>query len=321
MSNNKIDISIIVPIYNTDKYLSRCIKSLISQTKRNIEFILINDGSTDDSEKIIKSYEDKRIKYYKNKNQGIGKTRNFGIKKSTGKYIMFVDSDDYISKECCEELFKKAEEENADLIVTDYYKDIEGQIQYFKLNDFKSSNVDEDTDLIYKINTGPCNKIYKRSLVIDSGAKFSEQYKYEDTVFVMRCVRYAQKICKINKAYYYYCIHSKSETTVRDERVFDILEVLKIVRSYYNDKKYRKSLNIFTMDILTNYTIQQRYQKDKKIRNRFIDACFDYMKGNIINYKNKIYYQNKSYLRRKIESSKIFTKIYCNIANKKTAGG
>ena len=85
------DISIIVPIYNAEKYLNKCLDSLLNQTKKELEFVLINDGSTDKTDSIIKSYNDKRIKYFKNKNQGIGKTRNFGISKSSGKYIMFLD--------------------------------------------------------------------------------------------------------------------------------------------------------------------------------------------------------------------------------------
>ena len=102
------DISIIVPIYNAEKYLNKCIKSLINQTKKELEFILVNDGSTDSSEEIIKTYKDKRIKYFKNKNQGIGKTRNFGIEKATGKYIMFLDSDDYLREDACQILYDKA---------------------------------------------------------------------------------------------------------------------------------------------------------------------------------------------------------------------
>ena len=90
------DISIIVPIYNAEKYLNKCLDSLLNQTKKELEFVLINDGSTDKTDSIIKSYNDKRIKYFKNKNQGIGKTRNFGISKSSGKYIMFLDNDDAI---------------------------------------------------------------------------------------------------------------------------------------------------------------------------------------------------------------------------------
>ena len=82
---NRKDVSIIIPIYNASKYLKRCLDSVINQTKTELEIILINDGSTDNSEEIIKEYKDKRIKYFKNKNQGIGKTRNFGITKATGK--------------------------------------------------------------------------------------------------------------------------------------------------------------------------------------------------------------------------------------------
>ena len=92
---NRKDVSIIIPIYNASKYLKRCLDSVINQTKTELEIILINDGSTDNSEEIIKEYKDKRIRYFKNKNQGIGKTRNFGITKATGKYIMFLDSDDF----------------------------------------------------------------------------------------------------------------------------------------------------------------------------------------------------------------------------------
>ena len=130
---NKIDISIIVPIYNAEKYLKKCLDSLVNQTKKELEFILINDGSTDKSEEIVKTYKDERIKYFKNKNQGIGKTRNFGIEKATGKYIMFLDSDDYFSSDACEILYKEAEKEKADLIVFDYYRVEKGQKQRIKV--------------------------------------------------------------------------------------------------------------------------------------------------------------------------------------------
>ena len=104
-----VDISIVVPIYNASKYLNKCLDSLVNQTKKELEFILVNDGSTDDSESIIKSYKDDRIKYFRRSNHGIGKTGNFGISKATGKYIMFLDSDDYLDLEACELLYKKIE--------------------------------------------------------------------------------------------------------------------------------------------------------------------------------------------------------------------
>ena len=132
------DISIIVPIYNAEKYLNRCIDSLVNQTKKELEIILINDGSTDSSEDIINSYKDSRIKHFSNKNQGIGKTRNFGLKKATGKYIMFCDSDDYLEKDTCEEMFKKIEEDNLDLVICDFFIETDqGKIKKEKLIDLK----------------------------------------------------------------------------------------------------------------------------------------------------------------------------------------
>ena len=88
-------VSLIIPIYNSSKYLKKCINSLVNQTLKDIEIILINDGSKDDSDKIIKEYKDKRIKYIRKQNEGIGKTRNLGIKEAAGEYIAYVDSDDY----------------------------------------------------------------------------------------------------------------------------------------------------------------------------------------------------------------------------------
>ena len=118
-------ISIIVPIFNAEKYINKCIDSLLNQTKKELEIILVNDGSTDNTENIIKNYKDKRIKYYKNKNQGIGKSRNFGITKATGKYIMFIDSDDYIEDNACELLFEKAEKDNLDIVICDFYREFD----------------------------------------------------------------------------------------------------------------------------------------------------------------------------------------------------
>ena len=116
------DISIIIPAYNAEKYMRKCLDSLIHQTKKELEFIIVNDGSTDSTEEIIKSYQDKRIKYFKNKNQGIGKTRNFGLTKATAKYILFLDSDDYLEKTACERLYQKIENDDLDVVICDFYK-------------------------------------------------------------------------------------------------------------------------------------------------------------------------------------------------------
>ncbi len=310
---SKADISIIVPIYNAEKYLRKCIDSLVNQTKKELEIILVNDGSTDSTEQIIESYKDERIKNYKNKNQGIGKTRNFGIEKATGKYLMFLDSDDFLEKDACEVLYNKAEINKLDIVICDFYKIYDnGNIEEEHQPSFKNTSLKDNPNILSE-NLAPWAKIYKRDLIVKNNIKFIENLKYEDAPFVLEALDKAKKIGKIDQCLNYYAIHDNSETTVRDKRVFDILKILDIIRKYFKNKEYiKESLDRLTVRIITNYTIQQRYQKDKKIATKFIDEAFDYMKKEVPDYKKNKYYQNRTFLKRTIEKNKLLTKIYCN---------
>ena len=306
------DISIIVPIYNAEAYLNKCIDSLINQTKKSIEIILVNDGSTDKSEEIIKSYKDKRIKYYKNKNKGIGYTRNYGIDKSNSKYIMFLDSDDYLDINACEKLFNKIEKDSSDVVVSDFIINHNGTEKIEVINDFKKTNLDKNSSIILDINLSPWNKIYSSKLIKDNNIRFPEDIKYEDVLFVLACLDKAKNISKLNKALNYYVVRDNSETKTYDKKVFDILEVVKRFRSYFNNK-YKEDVDKLTIKILTNYTIQQRYQINIKDAYKFIDDVFNYLKKEIPDYKNNKYYKNRSFLKRTIEKNKTLTKIYCYI--------
>ena len=308
---NKKDISIIVPIYNAEKYLNKCIDSIINQSKKELEIILINDGSTDNSETIIKKYNDKRIKYFKNKNQGIGKTRNFGIEKATGKYIMFLDSDDFLELNACEKMFEKAEKDKLDIVICDYYRYFDnGKKEKVKLPNFKNSSLKDNPNIICE-HLSPWAKIYKTDLLKNNNIKFVENLKYEDAPFVIETLDCAKKIGKINLPLNYYVIHEKSETTVRDEKVFDIIKIVDKIRKYAKNKSYLKQkIDKLTVRILTNYTIQQRMQEDKMVGMTFIDEAFAYLKKEVPDYKNNKYYENRSFIKRTIEKNKLLTKIY-----------
>lgn len=307
------DISIIVPIYNAEKYLHKCIKSLLNQTKKELEFILVNDGSTDSSEEIIKTYKDKRIKYFKNKNQGIGKTRNFGIEKATGKYIMFLDSDDYLREDACKILYDKAEEEKLDLVICNFYRveevDLEEKIT---ISEFKNTTLKENKNLLLDVNLAPWNKLYKSELIKKNNIKFVENLKYEDAPFVIEAMDKAKSIGQVTEYLNYYIIHKNSETTVRDKKIFDIIEIIDRIRKYFSKRKeYTEVVNKLSVRILTNYTIQQRVQEDEETAMTFIDRAFQYMEKNIPAYKDNKYYENRGYLRRTIEKNKVLSKIYC----------
>ena len=309
------DISIIVPIYNAERFIKKCIDSLLNQTKQELEFILINDGSTDNTESIIKKYTDKRIKYFKNKNQGIGKTRNFGISKAKGKYLMFIDSDDYIAENACEELYLKAKTSKADIVVCDFYKVYDNKkIEEIKLPSFKTTSLKDNPNILIDINLAPWNKLYKTSLIKENNIKFVEGIKYEDAPFVAEALDKSNKIAKLDKCLNYYVIHGNSETTVRDERVFDILKIVDLIRTYFKDKKYTKEVvDKLTVRIITNYTIQQRNQKVKKVGMKFIDEAFEYLKKEVPDYKHNKYYETRGIIRRTIEKNKLLSKIYCKM--------
>lgn len=308
------DISIIVPIYNAEKYLSRCIDSLLSQTKKELELILINDGSTDNSDAIIKGYNDSRIKYFKNDNNGIGKTRNFGIDNAIGKYIMFVDSDDYLDKDACKILFEKAERDTLDLVVCDFYR-VENDRSYVEhLEDFESCCLKDNPQLLLCVNLAPWNKLYNTRMIKDNDIKFIEDLKYEDAPFVCKVLDRSKRIGKVNKCLNYYVIHDNSETTIRDKKCFDILKIVDIIRNYFSGKEYIiDCLDKLTVKIITNYTIQQRVQLDKRTGMLFIDKAFYYLEENVPNYKENKYYESRGFFRRTIEKSRLLTKLYCSI--------
>ena len=308
----KSDISIIVPIYNAEKFIKKCVDSLINQTKTELEIILINDGSTDNTLKILKEYKDKRIKLFSNKNKGIGKTRNFGISKATSKYIMFCDSDDYYEPDICELMYNKAEKDNLDIVVCDFYKEYDsGKEETFKVASFDCTTLKENPSLIRTINLAPWNKIYRTELLKKNNILFEENLKYEDTPFVAKALDCANKIGKIDKCLNHYIVHEQSETTIRDRRCFDIIKIIDILRNYFKDKDYiKEELDKWTVRTITNYTIQQRDQIDKNVAKEFIDEAFNYLKKEVPDYKNNKYYENRNLLKKDIEKNKFLTKIY-----------
>ena len=306
-------LSIIVPVYNTSKYLEKCLDSLTNQSLKDIEIIVINDGSTDNSKDIINKYLGK-IVFIDKKNEGIGKTRNLGIKKAKGKYVMFIDSDDYITPFCAERMYERAVQDNLDIVISNYYTDNNGLITEVNFPPFSSASILEDASILNKVNLGPCNKIYKRDLLIKNSIYFEEELKYEDLPFVVKALLNAKRIGKINECLSYYVIHNNSETTTRDKKIFDIIKVVDIAKNELikYPKIHKEMVNLIVM-VLTDYTIQQRYIKNKKERNKFINKAFNYLKNIDSKWRRCNYLKSFNLLRRIIKSNKLLTKMYCNL--------
>ena len=319
-----IKVSVIVPVYNTSKYLRRCLDSLVNQTLKDIEIIIINDRSTDNSKDIIEEYKNNysNIKVIHNKtNKGIGYNRNLGIKEASGKYISFIDSDDWVSLDMYEKMYNKASKDKNDLVICNYYKMLEEndvvrkiECDYF-ISERKDTNLEETPSLINEVNLAPWNKLYKKELLQD--IRYPENIKYEDAVVTIKALAKAKKIGFINDELNYYLVRSKSETTVMNEKVFDIFKILDMIIEELKSKEYynavEKYLEFLVITTLFRYTLQQRYQKDKILRKKFIDDAFDYLNSNFPNWKENELYRKRNLLKRIIETNKLLTNIYCNL--------
>lgn len=312
-------ISIILPVYNTAKYLEACLHSLLNQTFEDIEIIAVNDGSTDDSSKLLESFakEDHRIKVINQQNKGISAVRNLGIELACGTYLAFIDSDDTISPDMMESLYHKAEAEALDIVVCDYTERYEatGVQQLIKLPDFSPCSLKERPDLLFDINSSPWNKLYRKALFQAHHISFPLNLKYEDAYTIPVCLVKAAKIGKVNKPLVQYWIHSGSESTVIDKRVFDIFAILTMLKETLSeDEKYdtiAPYLEYFIINRITVYLLQQKYQKDKTVKRAFLDQGYEFLDKYDPNWrKHPLYLEANSLGKRLIKGNKKLMKWY-----------
>lgn len=251
----KIKVSVIVPIYNTEKFLEKCIESILNQTLEEIEIILINDGSADNSHKICQEYAEKnknRIRYINNKNIGCSATRNLGIELAQGEYIAFVDSDDYIDKEMYEEMYEEATSKNYDVVISGIiYEGNEKRIEIVCPKKIKKTY--DWLKLDRKI-ANPVNKIFKKDKIIMEKINFiTKSHNGEDLLFCFKIMLNTVKISAIEKAYYHYVFHKNN--------------------SIYN---LNKRLGIFIVfNELYDYLFKNNYLNNKNIELRFYE-CFNF---------------------------------------------
>ena len=229
------DISIIVPVYNASEYLERCIYSLINQSLNNIEIILIDDGSTDNSIEICQKYSgcDNRIKIYKQKNSGQSIARNKGIEIAEAPFLMFVDSDDWIDTDTCECLLDRIVGEGADVVIFTYSREYENKsLKKNIFNGDKSFDENECKNLHRRFagiigdelhnpensdSLAPvCTKMYKKSIIIENKLRFEdirEIVSYEDGLFNLNYFKFVKKCIYIDRTFYKYWRSNLKSTT------------------------------------------------------------------------------------------------------------
>ncbi len=287
----KSKISVIVPVYNVEEYLKRCLDSIINQTYKNLEIILINDGSTDNSGMICDEYKkiDHRIKVIHKKNEGQSKTRNRGIDIAKGEYISFIDSDDFIHKDFYKELMNLIEKNESTLAICGYQT-------FTKEEEIKQTTTIKRTKLTnsealgclfdkqtYKIENYLCNKLYHKDLFNEIRMPVNDIY--EDISIMYKLFDKAKNISFVSKDMYYYFQRANSSSRkVSVKNIKDRVNIT-IERKKYIDEKYPELLektNFYSFKAsIVNFLVIAR-NKDKK-------AYFsDLMNKEYINYKKYI---------------------------------
>lgn len=243
------EISVIIPVYNSEKYLEKCLYSIIYQTFKDIEIICINDGSKDNSLKILDEFKnkDKRIKVITTKNKGQSAARNLGINTSEGNYISFIDSDDWVSLSLYQKFIEKINL-NSDIFLFNARKIYEKPLspfyeEFFKPYEWKNYQIEDyihtfdDSMNPFERNMSAVNKIYKKSFLIEKNIKFAQGLIFEDQLFYLQTMLEAEKIYMYKECLYNYGINNFSTMKNINEKVFDIFKITELMKNYLVGKK------------------------------------------------------------------------------------
>lgn len=260
-----IDISIIVPVYNVEKYLPTCLDSLLNQTHKNMEIIVVNDGSTDNSQQIIDdyAYRDSRIVPLLKENGGLSDARNFGMKYARGEYIGFIDGDDYAEHDIYEKMYAKAANEDSDIVECNLFHNYPDK--------FDVEIGDEIYDKHEMIRVGRSvvwNKIYKRDWLIESNVRFSVGIIHEDVEFYVKLVPFIRKISYIKEAGIHYVFRRESIMNHPTRKMLDIFSVFENIINYYKQNGYYEEYSNDIEYLVTRITLGNTVKRIAKIRDK-----------------------------------------------------
>lgn len=259
----KIKVSVIIPVYNTEDYLKECIESLVNQTLREIEILIVNDGSTDSSLEIMKEFKNKYpniIKIFDKVNGGQASARNYALPFAQGEYLGFVDSDDWVDSTMYEEMYEKAEKEDADIVICDMVDHFPDRTVCYPSSRFENK---------FKVTPSACNKLFKRSLVKED--VFPVGLWYEDFEFTTMQLMRTDCISVIHKGLYHcHCREVSTMYNNNSEKNQDILVVLEHLVEYVEKngwyEKYKNVLEYLYIDhvLITSINRVQKQTNEKK---------------------------------------------------------
>ena len=242
-------LTVIVPAYNVEKYIEKCLASLVNQTYKNLKILVVNDGSTDNTKQIIEKYEKKseNLKLLNKENGGLSSARNFGLQNTETEYVTFVDGDDYLELNTYEVIMKKVEEEKTDLGIFNFKKVYSQKIINSKLDEkvyiknflkylFSKST---ETDIVV------WNKVFKADIILKNQIYFENRAYFEDTGFIFRYLYFVEKVSLVEVPLYNYIQRENSITKKFNSIIISSCEnTYKIIKEFYKkNNEYEKYKN------------------------------------------------------------------------------
>lgn len=285
-------LSVIIPVYNGEKYIKRCILSILRQKLKDIEIIIVDDGSTDATKEICLGILGENIKYFRINNHGCSFARNYGIENAKGEYIGFVDADDWIDEEMYLKLYEIKDE--ADIVICGYRILNEKQEEINKIIPTYCENKEEYIDFKSNYFNSPCNKIYKKSLIINNNIRFLEKcHMGEDMVFNYIAFQKAKKIKILQESLYNYYLNQESAMHNPNKKNEIYIAIEEIKRQGINKKKYIECIKYHGINS-PFATLEQLKEKNKEWKlyfNMYLENLRKLNKDLTINLKLIIYYR------------------------------
>lgn len=290
-------VSVIVPVYNVEQYLSKCLSSLVQQELKEIEIIIVNDGSPDNSQLIIDEYKKMypNIKTLIKENSGLSDTRNMGLKYASGEYVAFVDSDDSVTPDMYLKMYNKAKEKDFDIVCGDV------KYVYFDHEDIIKTDPKKDTtnirNVFIDLYPAVCTKIFKRELLINNNIFFKSGVWYEDVEFMYRLLPYVKSIGVIHEPFYEYLQREKSITSSVSPKIYDYINNMNGVIDYYKTKNlynnYQKELEYAYVRYTYATFIKTCLSYDKEMFLKAVDDAIKSVKEHFPKYRrNKYFYKS-----------------------------
>lgn len=291
-----VKFSVIIPVYNSSKYLNKCLDSLVNQKFKDIEIVVVNDGSCDNSRDIVESYVDKydNIFLYNITNHGQSYARNYGLSKASGEYISFVDSDDYVDVDLFFEIHQMLKNKKYDIVMFGYFAvDTKDNVLFNKKYSFVDNNNVSDVEYLFA-DPCPWNKVYKKKFLDKIDFRLPEGIIYEDYCYIPTLINYEPSIGYVDREFYYY-VYSDSSTMRNAEykkKYEDLFIATEKLVNSFSRTKYREEVEYlvyyhFLYEGSLNFYKYKKFDMIDKISNFMMDKYPCFLKNKYVKERGK----------------------------------